>query len=278
MKWTALLLTLVISVGTRGQELYVSTEPASNLPAGSMNLRVSGLFMAAQPWHDQFMQRWTPAVSMGISKRLMLRTELSFANMHTNNFAWESIGIYGKYRFLSKDDVHRHFRMAAFFEASSTRAPFHNDELNFEGDKSGLRGGLIATQLWHRFALSGSVSHAQVLDDSRKSSNIIYVPSRIYQGMGYSLSGGYLLLPADYKDYSQTNLNLYFELLAQQSLDRKAYFVDLAPAVQLIFSSTTKVNLAYRFQLGGTMQRMAPQSWQFTVERSFLNALRSRKS
>ena len=44
--------------------------------------------------------------------------------------------------------------------------------------------------------------------------------------------------------------------LAQQSLERKAYYVDLAPAVQFIFNSNTKVNIGYRFQLrDNDMQR-----------------------
>ena len=81
------------------------------------------------------------------------------------------------------------------------------------------------------------------------------MPSRIYQAMNYSLSAGYLLLPREYTDYKQTNVNIYTELLAQQSLERKAYYVDLAPAVQFIFNSNAKLNIGYRFQLKGDMLR-----------------------
>ena len=95
--------------------------------------------------------------------------------------------------------------------------------------------------------------------------------------MNYSLSAGYLLLPRKYTDYKQTNVNLYTELLAQQALDRKAYYVDLAPAVQVIFNSNTKLNLGYRFQLGGDMQRGAEYSFLVSLERTFLNALSSKK-
>jgi hypothetical protein len=235
------------------------------------------MFMTAQPWHNQSMQRIMPEIRFGISKKLMMNTGMTFANMHTDNFAWESIYFYSKYRFLSHDDIHKHFRVAAFAEGSYTRAPFHNDEVNLDGDKNGIRAGIIATQLWNKFALSGSISHTQVLDKSRNSKTIIYVPSRVYQAMSYSLSGGYLLLPVEYKDYKQTNLNLYAEFLAQQSLDRKAYFIDMAPAVQLIFNSNTKLNAGYRFQLDGTMQRMAKKSWQLSLERTFLNVLKGQK-
>jgi hypothetical protein len=168
--------------------------------------------------------------------------------------------------------------MAAFAEAAYSRSPFHQDEASLDGDKSGIQFGLIATQLWNRLAVSGIVSHIQILDQSRNSKNVIYVPSRIYQVMNYSLSAGYLVLPKEYTNYKQTNLNLYTEFLAQQSLDRKAYYIDMAPALQLIFNSNTKINFGYRFQVNGTMQRMAKTSWLISVERTFLNALKRHKA
>jgi hypothetical protein len=266
---------LFFSFQVKSQELYVFTEPASNIPAHSISVKLGGMFMAAQPWHNQSMQRVMPEVRLGLNKKLMLNAGFTFANMHTDNFTWESIYFYSKYRFLSHDDVHEHFRMAAFAQGSYTRAPFHNDEVNLDGDKNGLSVGIIATQLWNKLALSATVGHTQILDKSRNNKTVIYVPSRVYQAMSYSLSGGYLLLPFEYKDYKQTNLNLYTELLTQQSLDRKAYFIDMAPAVQFIFNSNTKLNAGYRFQLGGTMQRMAKHSWQVGIERTFLNALKA---
>jgi hypothetical protein len=274
MKQSWFLLFIFFACKIKGQELYVFTEPASNMPAKSISVKINGEFMGPQPWHNQAMQRIMPQVMFGISKKWMLHLVTTFGNMHTNQFAWESISLYNKYRFFSNDNVHRHFRMAAFLEASYRRSPFHQDEANLDGDKSGIRAGIIATQLWNKFALSGTIAHTQILDKSRNSKNIIYVPSRIYQAMSYSMSAGYLLLPKEYTDYKQTNLNLYTEFLAQQSLDRKAYYIDMAPALQLIFNSNTKLNFGYRFQLDGTMQRMAKHSWLISIERTFLNALK----
>jgi hypothetical protein len=165
--------------------------------------------------------------------------------------------------------------MAAFIDASSTKAPFHYDEITLMGDKSGIEAGIIATQLWNRFALSGTISHTQVLDISRND-KVIYVPSRMYQAMNYSLSGGILLFPKEYTNYKQTNVNLYAELLAEQTLDIKKHNVDLAPAVQFIFNSNAKLNIGYRFQVSGNMRRMASNSWLISFERTFLNALRSK--
>lgn len=270
MHYRILFILLFCSQLALGQELYVYTEPASNVPAKSISAKLNANFVGEQSPDYRFMQRYSPEVYWGISKKWMLKGGLTFADMHTNNFRWESINLYAKYRFLSSDELHSHFRMAAFVDGSHTRSPFHFDEVSLQGDKSGVQLGVIATQLWHKFALSGTVSHIQVLDASRNS-KVMYVPSRIYQVMNYSLSAGYLLLPFQYTDYRQTNLNLYAELLAQQSLDRSAHYVDLAPAMQLIFNSNTKVNLGYRFQLGGDMQRMARNSWLISFERTFLN-------
>jgi hypothetical protein len=89
--------------------------------------------------------------------------------------------------------------------------------------------------------------------------------------MNYSLSAGYLLLPREYTSFRQTNLNLYAELLAQQTFDRKTHYIDLAPAVQFIFNSISKLDLGYRFQLSGNMQRMAKQSVLLSYEYTFLN-------
>ena len=103
---------------------------------------------------------------------------------------------------------------------------------------------------------------------------MIYVPARLYQSINYSLSGGYLLLPKEYTDYKQMNLNLYTELLGEKSLDSKKYCLDLAPAVQFIFNSNFKANIGYRFQLSGNMSRMSNNSWQVSFERTFLSALK----
>ena len=276
MKIFCFIISCLFAFIAKGQELYVFTEPASNIPARSISAKLSGMFMAPQAWNDRPMQRYMPEVMFGVSKKWMLHVGTTFGDMHTSNFSWESVFLYNKYRFFSKDGIHRHFRMAAFAEATYSRAPFHNDEVSLQGDKSGIQFGLIATQLWNKLAVSATVSHTQLLDKSRNSKNTIYIPSRIYQAMNYSLSAGYLLFPKEYTDYKQTNLNLYAEVLAQQSLDRKAYYVDLAPALQIIFNSNTKLNLGYRFELDGTMQRMAKSSWLISLERTFLGAIKGR--
>lgn len=276
MKQVIIIMVLFCFSAAEGQELYVYSEPASNMPSRSLSAKLSASFIGKKPESgNRFMQRYTPELMFGINKNWMVHVGGTFADMNTKNFRWESVYLYGKYRFLSKDELHSHFRMAVFADAAYTRSPFHFDEISLQGDKSGVQLGLIATQLWNKFALSGTVSHTQVLHKSRNDKSL-YIPSRIYQAMNYSLSGGYLVLPFQYTDYKQTNLNIYTEFLAQQSLDRKAYYIDMAPAIQLIFNSNAKLNLGYRFQLKSDMQRMSKNSWLISFERTFLNALKKK--
>lgn len=257
------------------QELYVFTEPASNMPAHSISVKMTDHFVTNDNIYSRFSHRIMPQIMIGISKRFMFHIGGTIGNMHTTDFRYESVNFYAKYRFLSNDEIHKHFRMAVFVDAAATKALFHYDEITLMGDKSGIEAGIIATQLWNKIALSGTISHTQVVDKSRNN-KVIYVPSRMYQAMNYSLSGGILLFPKEYTDYKQTNVNLYAALLAQQTLDIKKHFVDLAPAVQFIFNSNAKLNIGYRFQVSGNMQRMATNSWLVSFERTFLNAIRKK--
>ncbi len=279
MKYLLILVTILYTTIAQSQELYVFTDPASNAPARSITARVAFNYMPPQIWMgNRYGQRYAPEAIVGLSKKFMMKLGTSFANVHTPAFKWESIYLYGKYRFLSKDELHSHFRMAVFADASYSKAPYHTEEMSLMGDRTGVQAGIIATQLWNKLAVSASVSHVQLLDSSRFDKRIVYVPSRLYQGMNYTLSAGYLVLPVQYKSYKQTNLNLYAELLAQQSLDRKAYYVDLAPAAQLIFNSAAKLNVGYRFQLGSSgMIRMSNNSWLASFDYLFLNAWKKKK-
>ena len=85
---------------------------------------------------------------------------------------------------------------------------------------------------------------------------------------------GYLLFPRNYDNYKQMNVNLYCEFLGQQSTDIKASYIDIAPAVQLIFNSSTRFNLGARYQLAGNAHRMAERSVFISLEHYFLNALK----
>lgn len=206
----------------------------------------------------------------------MLHLRTTVSNMHQPQMIWEGARLYAKYRFLANDDVHKHFRAAAFAAAAFSRNHLDHNEINIAmGDQSGVQGGLIATQLWNKFAFSATGSWNEVLNNERW--NKMYPDRYAVHAVNYSLSAGYLLLPFEYKDYSQTNVNLYAELLGSRNIAfREKYYVDFAPSVQAIFSSTAKLNLGYRFQLSSDIDRLAKNSWMISFEYIFLNALKKK--
>jgi hypothetical protein len=259
---------------TAAQELYVYAEPASNMPAHSISGKLTGNFIARNQNEEQrMMQRYTPEILLGITKKLMVHVGSSFADMHSRNFRWESAYTYAKYRFVSVDDVHKHFRMAAFGDFSYSRSPFHYDELSLQGDQSGGQVGIIATQLWNKLAVSGTTSVLHVFETVAAHHS---AADPMKNAANYSLSVGYLLFPLNYTSYRQVNLNLYLEMLGQSSLDKKSSYIDMAPALQLIFNSVSKINMGYRFQVNGNMYRMSKESWLLSFEWVFLNALKKR--
>jgi len=272
-----LLVSFVfIAASVNSQELYPYTEPASNMPAKSMALKL-GTMYGKGPHSNRVLQRYTPEVMFGISKKMMVHASLSFSDMHESYFYYESAKLYAKYRFLSKDEVHKHFRMAAFAAASYSRNHLDHNELNLSGDHTGVQVGLIATQLWNKLAVSGTAGITEVFDDKRNDK--ILPQQYAFESLNYSLSAGYLVLPKNYTDYNQTNLNIYVELLGGRNLDWKyeKYFLDLAPSVQLIFKSTSKLNLGYRFQLKSDIYRLMKNSFMISYEHIFLNALKKKK-
>jgi len=272
-----LLVSFVfIAASVNSQELYPYTEPASNMPAKSMALKL-GTMYGKGPHSNRVLQRYTPEVMFGISKKMMVHATLGFSDMHESYFYYESAKLYAKYRFLSKDEVHKHFRMAAFAAASYSRNHLDHNELNLSGDHTGVQVGLIATQLWNKLAVSGTAGITEVFDDKRNDK--ILPQQYAFESLNYSLSAGYLVLPKNYTDYNQTNLNIYVELLGGRNLDWKyeKYFLDLAPSVQLIFKSTSKLNLGYRFQLKSDIYRLMKNSFMISYEHIFLNALKKKK-
>ncbi len=275
MKKFLLSIFILIAATINSQELYPYTEPASNMPAKSMSLKL-GTMYGKGPHSNRILQRYTPEIMLGLNKKWMAHASVSFSDMHETNFYFESAKLYAKYRFLSKDEVHKHFRMAVFAAGAYSRNHLDHNELNLYGDHNGVQAGLIATQLWNKIAVSGTVSIIEVFDEKRNDK--VLPQQYAFESLNYSLSAGYLVLPKNYTDYNQTNLNIYAELLGGRNLDWKyeKYFLDLAPSVQLIFKSTSKLNVGYRFELKSDIYRLMKNSWMLSYEHIFLNALKKK--
>jgi hypothetical protein len=265
-------LILMMPFMAPGQELYVFTEPASNMPARSVSFKLTGRYPDSK-LNDYFKQRYIPEVMFGLSKKWMLHISGSLSDYYSNSVRPESLKGYLKWRFLSSDAVHKHFRMAAFMELSASRNDYLYDEFTLDGDLSGMQTGIIATQLVNRLAVSGTVSYMRGFGSSTVHHGS---DNQHLSMMNYSASAGYLLFPREYVDYKQTNLNLYVEFLSSTGFGHYHYYVDIAPAIQLIFNSTTKVNLGARFQLGGNMVRVGENTYQVAIEHTILNAFKKR--
>lgn len=263
-----LILLLFFAMGrtATAQELYVFTEPASNMPAKSIGVRLTNEGM----FEPTFTNRTMGEVMVGVNKYLMFHVQGFLSDMD-GNYRFEGGSLYAKYRFLSLDDAQSHFRVAAYGRISTSKRPTFTRDINLEGDNSGWQGGLIFTQLIHKLALSATLGYSQVFENTDRQVPGTHQPDQM---LNYSLSSGYLLLPFVYKNYGQPNFNLYFEVLGKTDPTSGNSYLDLAPAVQVILNSQTRIDLGYRFQATGNMaHRYLKNMYLARVEFNFFNAL-----
>ncbi|QNN41817.1 hypothetical protein [Pedobacter roseus] len=204
------------------QELYVFTEPASNMPTKSIGVRITNEGMFNYPG---YVSRTIPEVMIGFNKNLMMHAQAFFSDMD-GKYRLEGGSLYAKYRFLSLDEAHSHFRASAFGRVSTSKRPTYTRDINLEGDNSGVQGGLIFTQLLHKLALSSTLGYAHAFENSDRQ--IVGMPQPKNM-LSYSLSSGYLVLPVVYKDYKQPNFNVYLELLGKTDPGSGQSYLDIAP-------------------------------------------------
>ena len=246
------------------QELYVNTEPASNMATHSLGIRVEnqGYF------NPVYKNRSTLELMYGASKTLMVHGSIYQSNYDQNGQHFEGGSVYAKYRFLSVDSVQSHFRGAFFAKASSINNPFPHQEISLEGDNSGVQGGLVFTKLMHKLALSASASYLHAFDNTGG----YHLPvGNAANAVGYSLSAGYLMFPKTYTNYNQVNVNLYMELLGKANPGYGQDYMDAAPAVQFIFSSVFRVDLSYRTALWNNMVRTSNNTYLLRLEYNLFN-------
>ena len=225
---------LACAMSANAQELFSLTEPASNMPAGSIAFRIDNSIMD-EISSSKINYHFIPGIRVGVSKKLMISMDAFFSNRLAKQLKHEGGSVYAKYRFLSNDAVQRHFRMAAFATISHNNSDIHQEELNMYGHNTGYEAGIVATQLLGKVALSSMVSMVKAFDNGRNN-KFIYGPGNS-RAINYSFSFGKLMLPGEYSSYRQTNLNLMVETLSQVNTGSGKYYLDIAPIVQLIFNS-----------------------------------------
>src|SRR3982751_2979950 len=112
MKSSFLIATFFLINYIKAQELFVFTEPASNMAAKSIGIRIDNM-QTKDDYKNSTTYNFIPEVMVGVSKNIMVHATGYFGNAD-GKFKANGAGVYLKYRLYSIDDVHDHFRIAAF--------------------------------------------------------------------------------------------------------------------------------------------------------------------
>jgi hypothetical protein len=245
------------------------TDPASNIASRAIAFRVDNSIMD-EINSSKINYHLIPELMVGVSKKLMLRVSTFFSNRN-EQFRNEGGSIYAKYRFLSNDAMQKHFRMAVFGTMSFNNSDIHQEEINMNGHNTGLEAGLVATQLLRKVALSSTVSIAKASDNGNNNKYVYGLANN--KAVNYSFSIGKLMLPKEYKDYRQTNINLMVEVLSQVNTGSGKYYLDIASTAQFIFNSESRIDIGYRKQVSSDMVRTAPNGFFIRIEHNLFNIL-----
>lgn len=249
-----------------GQELFVVTDPASNVPANSLAINIMQSAFK-EKFETGYNYHLMPEVTYGINKNLMVRGS-AFISTRTNELYAEGGSVMAKYRFLSSDDLNSHFRMAAYGRYSFNRADIHQEQIEILGHNTGFETGIIATKLIHKLAISSSLSFEMALDNKPNYPFPDYLGNN---ATNYTLSFGKLMYPKKYTSFKQTNINLMVEFLGQTINENGKSYLDVVPAIQFIFNSQARLDLAYRQELVSSMLRTAPNGFYFNLYYTFFN-------
>jgi hypothetical protein len=267
MKLLFVITCFVLSLSARSQELFSQTEPASNRAVGSIGFRVDNSIMN-ETYSSRTNYHLIPEVMLGLSKKFMVSGGIFISN-RSGVLKMEGGSIYAKCRFLSYDAIQKHFRMAGFGRISYNNSDIHQEEISMYGHNTGMELGVVATQLLRKVAISSSASFVKATDNGG-TNKFVYGQNRS-KAVNYTLSVGKLMLPKEYKDYKQTNLNLMIEVLSQVNTGSGKYYVDIAPSVQMIFNSQSRLDIGYRKELSTNLLRTAPNGVFIRLEYNFFN-------
>jgi hypothetical protein len=266
MKKYFLFILLGTSIQINAQELFVMTEPASNMPTGSIGVRAMNSFMFEKDGTLNY--HIMPEIMWGASAKWMFHLQSFHSNRNTGGLKTEGGSLYAKYRFFSSDDLHKHFRMALYGRYSKNRADIHQEEIETMGHNTGYEFGLVATKLVNKVAVSSSISFETALDNMP---DYKYPTTQSNNATNYTLSIGKLMYPKIYTSFKQTNINLMCEFLAQTLNKNGKSYLDIVPSIQFIIRSQARVDIAYRKEIYSAMSRTAPNGFMIKFEYTFFN-------
>lgn len=268
-----------------GQELFPATEPASSMPKGVLGVRL--MYETYKELPSQRTRYWDAVRLMyGATGKLTLMLTGSASNHHLkkfpadlrnyfinhhqvsykpNPFLFEGLNFNARYRWLSIDEQNKHLRLAFYGEAAKSFVP-HDEAEPMLGDNSGFGGGIIATKLHHKFALSVTCGYTYALPYIDKEQEIRFETGK---GWHYNISLGYRLFPLKYSSYQNVNVNLYVEFINKtydkarltvkgemhdfevyKDFDPVIYkslienqYSEIRPSIQFIFNSNERIDI-----------------------------------
>jgi hypothetical protein len=279
------------------QELFPMNEPASNIPKGVLGVRA---FDNTFKEVNQVRNLMGIRLMYGVLPKLSVMATVSVSNHHDKNFPmglaththdgnqttystgsiqrgvaypylFTGVYLFAKYRFLTLDGEHKHFRMAAYADWSNVKAAHDEAEPNLLDDTKGYGGGLISTYLKNHFAVSlttGFIIPKSYNGLSPDNNGGPMIPTEVIYGRAikYNLSFGYLLFPKTYKNYNQANWNIYLELMGKSYEAAKinqyggvvslpistaslqaGNYLDVCPGLQYIYKSNLRVDFSVEF-------------------------------
>jgi len=260
MKIVATLFLLGFLAGnSSAQELFINSEPASNMPRNSFGLRIgSESFSQASALKSR-----TDLELMYEENANLMTTAMLHASNYYGSYQYNNFGLYAKYRIYTDDGFKQHFRVAAYAEAAF--GPQRNTfaDIMLDGGNSGLNAGLIFTLLENHLALSSTLGAIMLVPNEA-----VYTDIKNYL---FSLSAGYLIYPSLYESYHDLNINFYAELLGKYitydkpgvvnytpiagenpdppTVHERNIVLDLAIGPQVIINSISRIDLSVRMRL-----------------------------
>lgn len=248
------------------QELFLLTDPASNVPANSLAINVLQSAFE-EKMESGYNYHLMPEVTYGLNRNLMFRASAFISNINSQLIT-EGGSFMAKYRFYSEDDLNSHFRLAAFGRYSFNNADIHQEQIEIMGHNTGFETGVIATKLIKKVAINATVSFEKALDNQP---NYPFPDNLGNNATNYTLSFGKLMYPKKYTSLKQTNINLMVEFIGQTINENGKSYIDVVPVVQFIFNSQARLDLAYRRELMSSMIRTAPNGVYLNLYYTFFN-------
>ncbi len=278
MKACAQLLIFFLCINAASaQELFPHNEPASSIPKGVLGIRVFG-----ESFREVKTQRNMGVLRLmyGLTPKLSVMASAIGANHHGDNlpedftqniqegvpypFRLNGFNFYAKYRFLTSDEKNEHFRMALYGEWSNVKQAHGAAQPNLLEDTKGYGGGVITTYLKNRFA--ASLTSGFILPLYYEETVPSHTKLHYGRAIQYNLSFGYLLYPKEYKNYEQTNWNIYLEFIGnayeaakvikdgqqietQNSALNAGHSIEVYPGIQTIVASNLRIDFSVGFNL-----------------------------